>query len=281
MTSFNNYTHQESVVQAVKLDQDTTSDISAALGGELTKGLLASFQATYNSTNKCYEYTFRYKTDSVDSNLTAGNYLVQLNTSNYVVRDAETFEEEYLPTYEDEALMPSNPQTPMQAMITFIKKYYPDIEITGDTLDSVQLGQVLEGLKSWYNEEADQFTIHFNHTGMVDPTGLADFFKAFPQASYLKDTTTYVLDLSNGGVVESDANTENNLFNAAGLDQLYGELMKLDSAVVKKLVKLDLSSVDDTAPSAVAPSVTDSQWLEFCTNVMSISGITTIGDIKL
>ena len=279
MASFNNYTHSESIVQAIQLNAETSSAVSQALGNELVKGLLATFNVTYNSNERCYEYTFRYKTDSVDSILTSGNYLVQLNTATYVVRDAATFESEYLPTYEDEALMPDNPQTPMEAIITFIKKYFPTIEVD-DKLDSDQMGKVLESLKTWYDSEKNQFTIHFNHVGMIDPTGLAELFAGFPQASYMNESTTFILDLSNGNVQEEDANKENNIFNYAALQSLYGELMKLDSAVVKRLVQIDFSSKDGDAPSAIAPSVTDAQWSTFCTDVMAISGITSTAGFK-
>lgn len=280
MASFNDYTHQESVVQAVQLSNETYKSVVEALGHELASGLLASFQATWNSSDRCYDIVFRYKDSTTDSSLVTGDYLVQLNTARYVVFDKETFEADYLPTYKDEAAMPKNPQTPMEAMVTFIKKYFPDSGITdvGD-LTSANLGQVLEGLKDWYNADTDQFTIRFDHCGIVDPTGLADLFAAFPKASFIKDTTTYKLSFVNGGVTESDANTENNLFNYAGLQILLGEFNKIDSAYAKKLVDLDFSSQDSIAPSAVANSVTDVQWSSWCQDVMSVTGIISTGYI--
>ena len=280
MVSFNDYTHQESVVQAVQLSNETYKVVVEALGKELANGLLASFQATWNSTDRCYDIIFRYKDSTTDSSLVTGDYLVQLNTARYVVFDQETFEADYLPTYMDEAAMPKHPQTPMESMVTFIKKYYPDAGVNdvGD-LTSANLGKVLEGLKEWYNAEADQFTIHFDHCGIVDPTGLADFFAAFPQATFIKETTTYKLSFVNGDVQEEDANTENNLFNYAGLQILLGEFNKLDSAYAKKLVDLDFSSQDDIAPSAIANSVTDAQWSSWCQEVMSVTGITSTGFI--
>ena len=280
MASFNDYTHQESVVQAVQLSNETYKSVVEALGHELASGLLASFQATWNSSDRCYDIVFRYKDSTTDSSLVTGNYLVQLNTARYVVFDKETFEADYLPTYKDEAAMPKNPQTPMEAVVTFIKKYFPDAGITDvSDLTSANLGKVLEGLKDWYDEDTDQFTIHFDHCGIVDPTGLADFFAAFPKASFIKDTTTYKLSFVNGGVTESDANTENNLFNYAGLQILLGEFNKIDSAYAKKLVDLDFSSKDSIAPSAVANSVTDVQWRSWCQEVMTVTGITSTGYI--
>lgn len=280
MASFNDYTHQESVVQAVQLSNETYKSVVEALGKELANGLLASFQATWNSTDRCYDIIFRYKDSTTDSSLVAGNYLVQLNTARYVVFDQETFEADYLPTYKDETAMPKHPQTPMESMVTFIQKYYPDAGVTGvGDLTTENLGKVLAGLEDWYDSEADQFTIHFDHCGIVDPTGLADFFAAFPQASFIKETTTYKLSFVNGGVLESDANTENNLFNYAGLQILLGEFNKLDSAYAKKLVDLDFSSQDEIAPSAIANSVTDTQWSSWCQEVMSVTGITSTGFI--
>lgn len=280
MASFNDYTHQESVVQAVQLSSETYKAVVEALGKELVNGLLASFQATWNSTDRCYDIIFRYKDSTTDSSLVTGDYLVQLNTARYVIYDQETFEADYLPTYQDEDAMPKYPQTPMEAMVTFIKKYYPDADISGvGDLTTENLGKVLEGLKDWYNSETDQFTIHFDHCGIVDPTGMADLFAAFPQASFIKDTTTYKISFVNGGVKESDANTENNLFNYAGLQILLGEFNKIDITLIKKLTELDFSSQDDIAPSAIAKSVTDSQWTSWCQDVMSVTGITSSGYI--
>lgn len=280
MASFNDYTHQESVVQAVQLSNETYKSVVEALGHELASGLLASFQATWNSSDRCYDIVFRYKDSTTDSSLVTGDYLVQLNTARYVVFDKETFEADYLPTYKDEAAMPKNPQTPMEAVVTFIKKRFPDADVTdvGD-LTSANLGKVLEGLNDWYDADTDQFTIHFDHCGIVDPTGLADLFAAFPKASFIKATTTYKLSFVNGGVTESDANTENNLFNYAGLQILLGEFNKIDSAYAKKLVDLDFSSKDSIAPSAVANSVTDVQWSSWCQEVMSVTGIASTGYI--
>lgn len=280
MASFNDYTHQESVVQAVQLSSETYKAVVEALGKELANGLLASFQATWNSADRCYDIVFRYKDSTTDSSLVTGDYLVQLNTARYVVYDQETFEADYLPTYQDEDAMPKHPQTPMEAMVTFIQKYFPDAGVTGvGDLTSANLGKVLEGLKDWYDTETDQFTIHFDHCGIVDPTGMADFFAAFPQASFIKDTTTYKISFVNGGVKESDANTENNLFNYAGLQILLGEFNKIDTTLIKKLTELDFSSQDDIAPSAIAKSVTDSQWLSWCQDAMSVTGIASSGYI--
>ena len=96
MASFNDYTHQESVVQAVQLSNETYKSVVEALGHELASGLLASFQATWNSSDRCYDIVFRYKDSTTDSSLVTGNYLVQLNTARYVVFDKETFEADYL-----------------------------------------------------------------------------------------------------------------------------------------------------------------------------------------
>lgn len=280
MASFNDYTHQESVVQAVQLSNETYKSVVEALGHELASGLLASFQATWNSSDRCYDIVFRYKDSTTDSSLVTGDYLVQLNTARYVVFDKETFEADYLPTYKDEAVMPKHPQTPMEAVVAFIKKRFPDAGVAdvGD-LTSAKLGKVLEGLNDWYDADTDQFTIHFDHCGIVDPTGLADLFAAFPKASFIKNTTTYKLSFVNGGVTDSDANTENNLFNYAGLQILLGEFNKIDSAYAKKLVDLDFSSKDSIAPSAVANSVTDVQWSSWCQEVMTVTGITSTGYI--
>ena len=279
MPQFNNYTHQESIVQAIQLSSDTYPEIVTSLGRELENGLLATFNATYNSNDQCYEFTFRYKTDSVESKVTVTDYLVQLNAANYVVRDAKTFEQEYLPTYKDEEVMPDHPQTPMGALITFIKSFFPDIVIEDSKLSEEQLAQVLEGVKSWYDAETDQFNVAFSNCGIIDPTGLADFLKAFPRASYIKDTTTYILDFHNGKA-DPNGNNQSNMFNKAGLDSLVGEMKKLDKNIVKQLTHINFSSLESTVHNAIAPSVTDAEFTQFCTDIMSVTGIKSTGDIK-
>lgn len=279
MASFNNYSHQESVVQAIQLSPDTCPAISQALGDELEKGLLNTFQAEYSSTDRCYTYVFRYKTDNVDSTLEIDDYLVQLNTGNYVVRDAETFEAEYMPTYKDEDVMPEVPKTPKKSLVDFISKFFPDAGITDESqLTSDKLLTVAEGLEDWYDAEQDVMDIKFTDCSITDPTGLSDLLKAFPQASFIKETTKFTLNFNNGAWHEGDPNNDNNCFNKAALDILIAEIKKCDTA--KRLIGITFMSVGHDAPSSIAPSVTDSEWLNFCSEAMGCTGIASVGDVK-
>lgn len=276
---FYTYSHQESEVPAIQLSTDTCPDVSAALGKELEKGLLTTFQAEYDTANRCYNYVFRYKTDSVDSTLEPTDYLVQLNTGNYVVRDAETFAADYIPTYKDEDVMPEVPKTPKKALVDFIAKFYPDAGITSeDQLTAEALKTVAEGLKAWYDAESDTLDLKFTDCSIVDPTGLADLMSAFPQASFIKETTKFTLNFNNGAWHEGDPNTDNNCFNRAALDILVAEIKKCDDA--NRLIGVTFMSVGHDAPSAIAPSVTDDEWLSFCSDLMSCTGIQSVGDIK-
>ena len=280
MAAFVNYSHIESIVDAVPLSSDTQTDVVSALGEAAVDGLLNTLNIEYSSSDRCYNFVYRYKTDSTESQVRVGDYLVRLSEGNYVVCDEEEFEQRYLPTYQDQDVMPPHPQTPKESLVTFIKKYYPDAGINSPAdLTEDKLGTVAEGLKDWYNEDLDTFTVHYNHTGMIDPSGLADVFKAFPRASFIKDTTKFILDLSNGDVQEGDANTENNCFTYGALQTLVGEFKKMNKSVVKRVTSITFEGRSG-APSAVAPSVTDEQWNSFADEIMPLTGITARNQLK-
>ena len=281
MAAFSNYSHIESTVEAVQLSADSQYEVVAALAKEAEAGLLSTLNIEYDSTSKCYQFVFRYKTDTVESTLVVGDYLVRLNEGNYIRCDEATFEERYLPTFQDADAMPAHPQSPKGALVAFIKAFYPDAGINSEAdLTADKLQTIVDGLKAWYNEETDTFDLKFCDCSITDPSGLADLLAAFPKASFIKDTTVFTLNFNNGAWHEGDPNTEPNCFNYAGLQSLIGELKQVDPDYAKRLVGITFLSVGHNAPSAVAASVTDAQWDDFVTNAMAITGVKARADIK-
>ena len=278
---FPTYTYLEEKVEAIQLSPNTQLEVIKALVVDLEGSLLTKLSVEYSSTSKCYEFTFRYKTDSVESVLTVGNFLVRLNTGNYVVRSAEEFLKNYLNTSVDPIIPEDQKQSPKQSIVSFIKKFFPDAGINTEAdLTPEAMKQVVEGMKGWYDAKNDVFDIKFCDCGIVDPTGIADMMKSFPQASYMKDTTTFTLNFNNGAWKEGDPNIYPNQFNYIGLQQLVGELKKIDTATRTRLTAVTFMSVKQNSPSAVAPSVTEAQWNAFCDEMIRVTGVKTSTNLK-
>lgn len=279
MAAFNSYNHVESVVEATQLDANTQYEVAQALGNEAVSGLLSTLRIEYSSTDKCYNFKFRYMTDTTESTLAAGDWLVKLNEGNYIKCDNDTFIQQYLPTYQDEQVMPAHPQSPQQSFLAFVQAKFPDLNIQTDAdLTTEKLAEVAEGLKSWYDDKNDRFIIHFDHSAMVDPTGLGDILAKFPAASYFTDATLFTLSFNNGSVADGGPINENNCFTYAALQSLIGELKKLKSSTVKRIYAITFLGNND-AHSAVAPSVSDDQWSSFVDAACNLTG-TSRANIK-
>lgn len=281
MSQFSTFTHLEEKVEALQLSPASQSAIVKALGAEAAALLLTKLAVDYSTTKGCYEFVFRYKTDTVESNLTVGDYLVRLNTGSYVVRTEEQFLQDYIHTAVDPIIPVEDQKTPKKALVDFVKAFYPGAGIEDeDDLTPEALQQISNGLSAWYDPEKNVFDIKFTDCSIVDPTGLVDIMSAFPSASFMNDQTTFTLNFNNGAYHEGDPNTKPNQFNYISLQLLEGELKKLSKDMQKRLVGITFLSVKTGSPSAVAPSVTDAQWLSFCNGVMAFSGITTSTAIK-
>lgn len=89
------YTYSEAQVTAVQLTATNYAEILDLLGGDVKKGLLAECTANWNSDTSSYDFTFRYKSNSVVSKLTLGDYLVALNAGVFKVMTATEFESAY------------------------------------------------------------------------------------------------------------------------------------------------------------------------------------------
>ena len=279
--TFKKYTHVEESVEAIQLSTETQSDIVSALAAEAENRLLKTLEIEYNSAVGHYEFAYRYQTETVPSNLKSGDYLVRLNAGNYAVYSAEEFESEYLNTSIDTKIPESDKQSPKQALVTFVKTYYPEAGVeTEADLTSTALSQVVEKVSSWYDAENNTFDVKFTDCSITDPSGLAELLKAFPGASYMNDDTTFTLNFNNGCFQENDANNKPNQFNYIALQMLVAEIRSLGSKLAKRITGISFRSMREGSPSAIAASVTDAQWESFVTTVQSLTAINSFNNVS-
>lgn len=279
---FVEYRHNEATVDALQLNPENQYDIVEALTTEAVNAKLSLLNIEFSTADQCYVFTYRYLTDSKDTSLAVGDYIIRTDAGNYKVMAAADFELRYMDSYKDADAMPANPKTPAKALVDFAISSYPDVgikstaDLTGD-----KLGKLVNAMSSFYQEPLDQFTFQFHDASIVDPAGLAELINKIPKADFMKDTTHFFFNFNNGAAAPGEKNNQPNCFNRAGLDALYGELKNLDDRYKKNLYGLTFRAEGDGgALSAVAPSVTDEEWNEFCDNVMSNTGITIRNNIK-
>lgn len=89
--SFTSFKHVQAEVEAIQLSAATQNDILTALSAASSDGQFSTFSFAENSETGCADITFRYKTDSTNSVLSAGSYLVKLPTGQFTVRTADEF----------------------------------------------------------------------------------------------------------------------------------------------------------------------------------------------
>ena len=268
------YKYVEETVSAVQSTPENQQTILKILGAAATNDLLYMFQYTYNAGTQTYDITFRYKTGTVNLVLNSGDYLVELNSGLCTVMTKEEFESQYVNTSIDPIIPPTEQQSPSQALVAFIKKWYPQAGINSeDDLTPENMAAIGEGLKTWYDSEKDVFDIKFTDCGIVDPTGLRTLLNKFPTMSFIKDTTSFTLNFNNGA-----GDGYPNQFNRIALETLIGELRKIDSAAIRKLVGITFIGLKERA--VIPPSVTDTIWEQFRTDAMAVTGITMRDAIK-
>lgn len=274
MSSAINYTNIESTVTAYQLSSATSNEIGSLLIGEAANSLLASFTANYNNSTGTHTYKFRYKDDSVVSTLNESDYLVLLNTGKYVAYTAKAFEDEYIDTNKD--VVPIQAKTPLESFTAFIQKTYTDLAVT-DTSDCLtKMPQIVEKLRTWYTDSSDTLTLNFTNYAMVDPKGINKIINPFIKATYVKDTTKIVLSFGNIGpesrnIRELDR-TNINSFNLIALQELVGELKKLDKNLRSKITAASFIGTNG-APSSVSSAVTEGQWLDIIDELRNVTGI--------
>lgn len=254
------YKHIEADVDVYQLSKDTQAEIADVLSKQAGYGLLAKLSIEFNKAVDCNEFVFRYKSSTKESNLTFGNYLVQMNDGTYVVKDAATFEQQYIHTDCDPEQ--GVVQTVAQAFVTLAI----DNNVEGISELTVENATTLaNSLENIYNADNDLLIVPLVSRGLNDPTGLATVIEGFAKSSKMGEETTLMIDLGNDS-------REINLFNLIGLQQLIAEFRKLDKATANKISRLSFTGTSGNI-SSVSTSVTENQWLDWIDDVRGVTGI--------
>lgn len=281
MTQTNVYRNIESDVVAHQLTSETTGDIGKMLGGEAVAQLLATLHAEYSDATNCHTYKFRYKDETIDSVLSAGDYLVQLNTGKFVARAAVDFESEYINT--DNDIVPIEAANPVDTFTTKMQALYVDLGIA-DRADCLKkLNLIVEKLRSWYNIKVNLLTLDFTNYAMVSPVELHLIINGFATATYLNKETQIVLALGNLGPASRNVRdldrTTLNSFNFIGLQELVGELKLTKKDIRDRITSITFAGTNG-APSAVATSVTEGQWLDIIDDLRNVTGMSRNSAVK-
>lgn len=277
--SWKMYNFTECSVRAIQLSRETQYEIMEALAKEVSvkkiNHLLATVQGS--SDPNCLIFDFRYCDSTKISNLRMTDYLIELTNGRYIVRTQQEFERYYYSPELDPVVPEDKRQTFSEAVVSFVNKYFPESGVSDfDDFTPEQLKQIMEGLKGWYDEDTDTFALKFTDCGIVDPTGMADVFSKFTkEASYFTPNTKFILDLNNGAYYADGGEDKYiNLFNYIALQNLREEILKLDANIVDRLSGMTFQTESEDKISAIAPSVTPSQWQEFVTWATSVTGCT-------
>ena len=284
MIKFTKYTHTEHKVDAVRYTKETRVQVLKALADEAELNKFSMFNAAPDSAvGGDFVITFRYLTDSVNSVLTVGNYLVRMNRGNYKVISSEEFSKRYQHTAIDTVPDVDEIKSPKQALVNYASTYHADLGITKvSDLTQDKIIALAEALKdTWYASSNNNFDIKFTDAGIVDPTGLADIINAGVNASFVNDDTSITLNFTNG-TWSSSKGPEHvpNSFNYEALQELLGELHYMTPKTQRRIIAVNFKSLKDEAPSAIANSVTTEQWSSFCAQLRAITNITNNSSIK-
>lgn len=144
------------------------------------------------------------------------------------------------------------------------------------------LEQAAETLNSWYNPATNAFTINAVSMGITSVNGLSWIVEKFMHASFLNKDTKIILNFSNNHI-NPEAGIYPNLFTIAGIQELCYELRKLPAATRTRIIEINFTSVDGSAPSAIAPSVTkytEAFWNDFTDTVIRITSTQQPSQIK-
>lgn len=144
------------------------------------------------------------------------------------------------------------------------------------------LEQAAETLNSWYNPAANIFTVNAVSMGITSTDGFSRILEKFMGASFLNKDTKIVLNFSNNRI-DPESDVYPNVFTIAGLQELSYEIRKLPASIRTRIVEINFTSVDGTAPSAVATSVTkytEAYWNDFVETVIRITSSQQPSQIK-
>ena len=274
MTNALSFRNIESDVTAIKLNSASTGEIGKLLGKEAALQMLATFSAIYSEAEACHNYSFRYKDETIDSKLVPGDYLVKLNTGKYVARTPESFESEFI--YTDDDIVPIDAKTPLYSFTAMVTKKYVDLAIKDQEDCLARMNLVVEKLRDWYTTRANLITLDFSNYAMISPVDLHHIINPFGKATYMNGDTQITLNFNNVGPesrnVKDLDRSKINSFNLVGLQELIGELKLVDKEVRSKITSASFVGTLG-APSAVASSVTEGQWLDIIDELRNLTGI--------
>ena len=276
--SWKNYHFTECSVKAIQLSRDTQYEIMDALSAEVSVKKIDHLLATVQGSSdpKCLIFDFRYCDSTTINNLRITDYLIELTNGRYIVRTQNEFEKYYYSPDLDPVIPDDEKNTFEEATVAFINKTFPEITIEKVAdLTSEQVTQIMEGLKPWYDANTDTFSLKYTDCGITDPTGMAEVLKVFSNAEYFTKNTKFVLDFNNGAYyADGGADKHINLFNYTGLQNLQEEILNMDGDLVDRISSITFQTESEDKISAVAPSVTPSQWQAFVDWAVTTTGCT-------
>ena len=282
MGLFTKYKHIESQVTAVQMSDANLKTVLDRFKPEIARCAIAEFTIGKDADQN-YQIVFRYNSSTQPSVLSNTDYLIRLNNGDMVVVSEKDFSDRYINSTVDKPVRPTTPKTLLGAMLTLVNKYFPDIEVNDvDGLTPEVLARVGEGLRDWYDESEDLYTFKFSDAGITDPLGLGKVIEAFAAASYIKESTRFILDFTNGATEDDDPTTlEYNQFNNIGLTSMLGELRTVSGVHLARIARAYFFGRKAEVPSAVAPSVSEEQVTSFANKMCNMTGILHPTDIKV
>lgn len=248
------FTALEDKVTGWQLSADTQNEIIEALSAEAQAGLLALLKITYNADEECSEFVFRYKSNTLDSELKVGDYLVQLNSGEFVKKSASEFEANYLHTDCDAK------QTVTKVFKDAVMEKF---SVTADQYTIQDLPAILEAA-GVYNATEDKIVLDLRDLGLNEFSGFEILYKAAVHMASVKDTTTVKILLGN----TSEASI--NLFNLIALQNFQGIFARMDKTQRARLIALDFTG---NPTSAIAASVKEATWMDWVDDIRSVTGI--------
>ena len=254
------FTAVEDKVTGWQLSSETQNEIIEALSKEAQSGLLAKLSMTYNKNADCNEFVFRYKSDSNESTLSVGDYLVELNTGNLVVKSAKDFEANYMHTDCDPI------QNHNQSIVDAVIGLFKDHGVA--TKDAYTIQNVSAAVHSagWFDRDKNIITLKLNDQALKDFNDFEILYKGAVHAEGIDENTTVVLDLTN------NATGNSNLFNLIALQQLLGIFRRMDKTQRARLTSIKFNANGDDY-SAVATSVDEATWMDWIDDIRDVTGI--------
>lgn len=245
------YTAIEDKVESVQLSTETQQEVTQLLSAEAEHELLSKLFITHNDEADCNEFVYRYRTDTVDSKLNVGDYLVKMNAGTLVAMSAAKFESEYLHTGCDVK------QTAVKSLAAVVVERLGIAEFTVDAVKAAIPD-------AWISDK--KITVDLKDACLNAVEGLDILLNGLFASEKFTAESTITLDFSNS------TTDQFNIFNLIQLDTMRGIFTRLNKDPRKQITALTFVGTGD-APSAVADSVTEAQFYNWVDGVRSTTGV--------